>query len=290
MIALVLGIIVGIGLALILGRLKGRAHELTMVMLTPVFTYIVAQWFYGGWEGNVFISTPLGDFKPSELIGLETFLTLFITLLYVNFRGKRALTIDELPGTSALVWAMTGLGIGLSASGWGLLLVPGVALYLFMIWLAHRDPFVGLKARPCGSELGEVASALGYNCLTDENSLSVYKLGNCLLVGGGLVEKFPRWKEVVECMGKVPDLGMGLKLAIHGIYLLPALVGVLMGDGPFTTMGLIALTLFVFFLNLTVTVTLTKGKVREECREVLEEYAEFFRKNKKKGRLDVIID
>ncbi|ASJ07408.1 hypothetical protein [Thermococcus pacificus] len=92
MIGFVIGTVLGIAAALIYGRFKGKAGELTMAAMgIPLFTYLAAMGFYSGWDfagGSVFFSTPLGNFTPNELIGLETFLATLVAFTYVWFAPR----------------------------------------------------------------------------------------------------------------------------------------------------------------------------------------------------------
>ncbi|AJC72653.1 hypothetical protein X802_02100 [Thermococcus guaymasensis DSM 11113] len=48
MIALALGLIVGFGLAFLLGRGKGRKSEMATTLAVPLMVYEVAEGVYGG--------------------------------------------------------------------------------------------------------------------------------------------------------------------------------------------------------------------------------------------------
>ncbi|NJE31473.1 hypothetical protein E3E38_10505 [Thermococcus sp. 18S1] len=290
MIALALGLVVGVGTALLLGKLKGRVHELTMALYTPVFTYLIADGFYGGWRGNVFISTPLGDFTPEELIGIQTFLALLATITYVQFRGRKSLTIDEFPSTSALFWVMLGTGIALSSSALPALVLPGLMLYAIIVLLSERDPFGWLKAESCSGELGELAKSLRFECLTDRESLSVYRIKRHFILGGKVLSDFPRWRELVKCLAELPEAGKKLRAFGYALNLLPVPVGITMGEGLLTALVLTILVLPLYFGGPIISVKRTKTNIPEGCKGVMEEYAEFFRKNKKRGKLDVVID
>ncbi|WP_099210906.1 hypothetical protein [Thermococcus henrietii] len=91
MIALTLGVIVGLGTALALGKIKDRKSELAVSFLMPLLTYEMANGIYGGFGDYVYFSTPIGDFTTSEFIGLQTFIAWLIMLAYVGLRGQRCL-------------------------------------------------------------------------------------------------------------------------------------------------------------------------------------------------------
>ncbi|NJE60173.1 hypothetical protein [Thermococcus sp. 21S7] len=290
MIALALGAIVGFTMAAAAGRLKGRLNELTIAILVPLLTYIVADGFHGGWTGNVFISTPLGDFTPDEMIGLDTFLALLLSLLYVHIRGRRALSIDEFPSFASFATAMIGLAIGLSAGSWHVLLVPGLAVYALLVWLSLRNPFTFLNAVPCGGEAAGVARELGFECLTDRESLGILKVEKHILIGGKAMEMFPRWKEVAGCIARVPASGGGFRVGVYLLYLLPVPVGLVLGEGLLAAAVLVSLAFVIHVLSTVLMVSSTKKRLPEGCREVTEEYRQFFRKNKKRSRFDAVVD
>ena len=63
-----------------------------------------------------------------------------------------------------------------------------------------------------------------------------------------------------------------------------------MGEGMFTALVLTGLVLPLYFVGPIIAVRRTKANIQEGCRGVMEEYREFFRKNRKRGKLDVVID
>lgn len=288
MIALVMGVVIGLGLALLLGRLKDRKSEAAVALLMPLLTYQIAEGFHGGWSGNVFISTPFGDYPPEELVGLETFLSLLVALVYVHLRARKAFEIDEFISFSMFSWAMIGLGIGLSASAWPLMALLGAVLYGLLLWSSKRNPFAGLKAIPCTEEFEELVRKHGFKCLTDENSLGVYRVEGHLLIGGGL-KNFPRWQEVVECVAKNPKCGNPLKVGIAFLYFLPIPVGIALGDGVVTALVLLLLAVLAYLLAAFLSVKAFQRALPKDCGEVMSEYKEFFRRNKKRKKTDIVI-
>jgi|GEM_PF-5619170 len=115
-----------------LGKLKDRTHEITLALYTPVFTYLIADGFYGGQR---ILEEQLGG----RMIGLQTFLALLATIAYAQFRGRKSLTIDEYLSTSTLFWVMLGTGIALSSSALPALVLPGLMLYAIIVLLSERD-------------------------------------------------------------------------------------------------------------------------------------------------------
>ncbi|NJE55488.1 hypothetical protein [Thermococcus sp. 21S9] len=283
MIALTLGLIVGLGTALVLGKLKDRKSELAVSFLLPLLTYEMANGIYGGFGDYVYFSTPLGDFTTSEFIGLQTFLAWLIMLVYVRIRGRGAFEIDEFPSLFAFFWAITAFGLGLSASAWPALALPGLIIYALLAWRGWKNPFWILNARPCSGELEELSRKLGLGCLTDEKSYGVYNFEGTLLVGGRLRE-FPRWKKLIECVAKVREPGRNVNLFLHAIYLSAVPIGVLLGRGITTMLPLLILLLLSYYTTLKLSVSLTRRALRGECRAIAKEYAEFFKEKKRKRR------
>lgn len=283
MIALALGLIVGLGTAFILGRLKDRKLGIAVSFLLPLITYEMANGIYGGFGEYTYFSTPLGDFGPSEFIGLQTFLAWLIMLAYVKLRGREAFEIDEFPSLSAFFWAIAAFGLGLSASAWPALAVPGLAIYALLAWAGSKNSFWAIKAVPCSGELRELSGKLGLGCLTDGTSYGAYKVKGTLLIGGSIME-FPRWRELVGCIAGVPEPGLKLNLFLHALYLLAAPVGILLGRGITTALILLIIILLSYYATLKLTVSLTKRALGRECESLAGEYIEFFREKKRKGR------
>ncbi len=287
MIALALGLIVGLGLAFLLGKVKGRSYELTMALYTPLFVYIIANGLSMQGRGNIFVSTPLGDFQPGELAGVQTFLALILTIIYTGFRGKRALTVDEFPSVSLLTWILIAFGIGLTASESQVLLILGLALYILLGALSRRNPLGWLRATPCQGELADIAGSHGLSCLTDEDGLTIYRVENTLVVGGRLPREFSRWKDVVECMTGLRT-GRTLRVIFYLVPLALPFIGVLMGPGVLTALVLAVLAVPLYFGLLIISVRETRSAMERECEEAVEEYAKFVRE-RKRGKREFVI-
>ncbi len=284
MIGLAIGTALGIVSALIYGRFKGRSGELTMAAMgIPVFTYSTAMGVYGGWNslGKVFFSTPLGDFTPNELIGLETFLATFVAFLYVWIRSKRSLTIDELTGTSLSVGYTLVAGAGLAASGGLLPFLLGLALVAGFGFLSYRNPLRSLKAVPCGESVRDVLKNRELDCLTDNVSYGVYRSRDTLVVGGKFVNEFPRWREVVECFMRVPYTERWQKILGYGSSFLMVGVGFALSPCLFAVVVLYALAFVMIMGTAVYLVRRTERRITEGCRGVMEEYAKFYRKKAK---------
>ncbi|MCD6523997.1 MAG: hypothetical protein J7K48_03235, partial [Thermococcus sp.] len=287
MIALALGLIVGFGLAFLLGKVKGRKSEMATTLAVPLMVYEVAEGVYGGWSGNVFIATPLGDFTPRELVGLETFLALLVVLVCVHLRARGTFEIDEFIGFSTFFWAMVGFGIGLSASGWSLLAIPGLILWGILMWASRRNPLVGLRATPCTDGLSELVSESGLKCLTDEESLGVYRINGYLLVGGK-IGNFPRWREIVRCIAMAPEQRTVQRVIIGLIYLLPVPAGIILGDGIVTALTLLILAVLNYLTVAFLSVRSFQRALPEDCKGVMNEYKKFFKESKKREGKRVI--
>jgi len=294
-IGLLIGTVVWILAALIYGRFKGKTGELTMAAMgIPVFTYLASVGVYGEWNsigGFVFFSTPLGDFAPNQLIGLETFLATFVAFTYVWFRSKGPLTIDELAGTSLSVDYTLVAGAGLAASGGLLPFLLSLALVAGFGFLSHRNPLRALKAAPCGESMKDVLKSRELDCLTDDVSYNVYRSGNTLVVGGKFVKEFPRWREVADCMADFPGSGRGNKVFGYGTLFLLIAIGFVLPIRVFTVLTLYSLAFVFMFINAVYMVKRTKVILREDCQEVMEEYVEFYRKKtKERNKRAVVID
>ncbi len=199
-------------------------------MHSALFVYIVAGGFSGHPDENLFVSTPLGDYQPGQLAGVQTFIALILALIYADFRGKRALTVDEFPSVSLLAWLQFALGIGLASSASPLLAVPGLALYIAFLLLSERNPFGWLRANPCSGELSNFVGTFGLTCLTDEEGLMVYRIRDTVIIGGRVPKEFPEWRKVVKCVVDVPEAGKLFRCAFQ---LLPLTLVLLWGsDGP----------------------------------------------------------
>jgi len=287
MIALAFGLVFGLGTALALGKLKDRKSELAVSFLLPLLTYEMANGLYGGFGDYVYIPTPLGDFTASEFIGLQTFIAWLIMLAYIRLRGRNVFEIDEFPAISAFFWAITAFGLGLSASAWPALAIPGLAVYALLALSGGKDPLRAIKAVPCSGELKELSKKLGLECLSDETGYSAYKVKGTLLVGG-LLREFPRWRELIECLAGVPEPGLRLNVFLHSLYLSAVPIGILLGRGITTALVLLILVLLSYYTALKLTVSLTRRALKDDCRALAKEYAEFFKEKKGKQRKLVV--
>ena len=295
MIGFVIGTALGIISALIYGRFKGKAGELTMAAMgIPLFTYLAAMGFYGGWNSVgdfVFFSTPLGDFTPNELIGLETFLATSVAFTYVWVRSKDALTVDELTGTSLSVGYTLVAGAGLAASGGLLPFLLSLALVTGFGFLSYRDPWRALKAVPCTKILKEVVGGREIDCLTDDVSYGIYRSRGALVIGGKFIEEFPRWKEVVECLMEIPHSDTLQKVLGYGSTFLMTAVGFALRPDLLTVAIMYALAFVLTMGTAAYMVRSTRRYLREDCREVMEEYVEFFRRKvKERDKRAIVVD
>ncbi|ASJ01873.1 hypothetical protein A3L09_00660 [Thermococcus profundus] len=295
MIGFLIGTSLGLLIALLYGRFRGRAGEIEVAVLMPFFTYLLSLQFYGnfGILGAVaVVSTPIGNFVQSRFsIGLDTALAIIVAVAYIWFRSKGALSVDEYLSAGLSLWAIFGMNIGLMATAGPGFMLLGFAVLAILIFLSIRNPFQSLNAAPCGGELGELARREGFNCLSDRTSYSVYKVGYTIIVGGKLPEEFPQWREVVECMLTASSSGVWNKVLGYGFAFLPGIVGVFMEPGLLALLLIPALAFVLIMLQGSYNVRRTRKNLPKECGEVMDEYAEFYRRKvKEKDRKAIVID
>ena len=272
MIALAIGVVVGIPVAIITGRLLGKASEV-LIALTgiPLITYAIALHELGMFIG---LNVSIEVFSPEFIAGAETFLGLIVALLYTYFVTRRRLRIDDFIQISLTSLPYTILGIALAAQFWPGFLALGMILVAVMMVLSLRNPLRGLNVKPCPQELGD--------CLTDEDSLMCAVVKDTILVGGRALREFPRAKELVECMKRAGKPSSTRKAAGLLLSLLP-LLAVLMPSGDITIVAGLGMAYLSTLLSATL---LTRGRATP-CPELTKEYREFLRKRKRK--LDVTV-
>jgi len=272
MIALVMGVVIGIPVAFILRKLLGKASEaLIAITGVPLITYTLALQELGPFAGpNVSIE----GFSPEFIAGTETFLGLIIALTYVELRTRKGLRIDDFIQIGFISLPYISLGIALASQFWPGFLAVGIALIGIVVALSMKNPLRGLNVKPCPQEIGD--------CLTDEDSLMGAVIGGAVIVGGRTLREFPKARELVECMkraGKPSSLRKATGLLVS---LLP-LLAVLLPPGDITVIaGLVA----AYISTLIGAALVTKGQPAP-CPEVAREYREFLRKRKRK--IDVAV-
>lgn len=272
MIALVLGVVIGIPIAFILGKLLGRASEaLIAITGVPLITYIIALQELGLFaDQNVSIE----GLSPELIAGTETFLGLIIALTYVEIRTRKGLGIDDFLQISVTSLPYTSFGVALAAQFWPGFIVGGLILIGAMVAMSLRNPLRGLNVRPCPPEIGE--------CLTDDDSLMSARVRDTLLVGGRALKEFPRVKELVECIKRTSKLSGPRRAAIFLISLLPLLTA-LLSPGDIT----LVVSLAVAYASMLIGAVLATKRQPSPCPELAEEYREFLRKRKRK--LDIAV-
>ncbi|AFK23229.1 hypothetical protein [Pyrococcus sp. ST04] len=286
MIPLVLGLIVGFGMGILLGKLSNKKKEISMIMLTPLVVYIISLGFYGGWNSNVFLSTPFGDFKGDELVGVNTFLAVILVVLYLHIRSKNTFSVDEFPSFSNFRYPLIAGQLGLAITGWKILAIPSIVIYLGVTWLWERDLFMILNAKPCSDDVKSFVEKFGYRCLMDSESIGVYKFKDYILVGGRLLKACSRWRDIVRCISDIPTPGKGVNVLLNLLYLLPLFVGFLLSAGDVSALIIITLVLGVYLLSLGILVRISRRKIGNDCRDILGEYRKFLKESKKKyGKL-----
>ncbi|AFL95941.1 hypothetical protein CL1_1745 [Thermococcus cleftensis] len=271
MIALAMGVIVGIPVAFILGKLLGKASEaLIAITGVPLITYALALQELGPFAGpNVSI-----EGSPEFTAGTETFLGLIIALTYVELRTRKGLRIDDFIQISFISLPYISLGVALASQFWRGFLAVGIALIGIVVALSMKNPLRGLNVKPCPQEIGD--------CLTDEDSLMGAVIGGAVIVGGRTLREFPRARELVECMkraGKPSSLRKATGLLVS---LLP-LLAVLLPPGDITVIAGLATA---YISTLIGAALVTKGQPAP-CPGVAREYREFLRKRKRK--IDVAV-
>ena len=270
MIALVMGVIIGIPAALIIGKLLGKASEVLIALMgVPIVTYGFALI-----EGQTFIgkNVSIEGFFPESLVGLELFLGLIMAMAYVSLRTRKGLRIDDFIQISVTSLPYTSFGIALAAQYWPGFIVVGLVLIGVMVAMSLRNPLRGLNVRPCPPEVGD--------CLTDDDSLMSARVEGTILVGGRALKEFPKAKELVECLGRIKKPSRPRRAAIFLVSLLPILTA-LLPPGDIT----IAVGLAIALVSSIVVASLLTKRQSIPCPELAEEYREFLRKRKKK--LDV---
>ena len=272
MIALTIGVIVGIPLALITKKLLGKTSEVLVALIgIPLITYAIALYELGMFAG---LNASIEGFSPEFIAGAETFLGLIVALLYTNFVTRKGMRIDDFIQISLTSLPYTILGIALAAQFWPGFLVLGMILVAITTVLFLKNPLRGLNTKPCPPELGD--------CLTDDDSLMTAVVKDTILIGGRTLREFPKAKELVECMKRAGKPSNTRKAAALLVSLLP-LLAVLTPPGDLT----IVVGLGMAYLSTLVSAALiTKGQPTP-CPELTKEYREFLRKRKRKLDVEV---
>lgn len=269
MIGLAFGTVIGIASALVLGKWKGKAVELqSALLIIPAATYAMAEvWAVELEEKGYTISVE--GFSPSFLFGLELFAAFLIATAYVGLRSRKGLTIDEFIQSSLVLLPTQTFALALAVQFSPLLLIPGLLVILLELVLSLKNPLKNLKARPCEGLNWEG------ECLTDEESRMVGRVGEVILLGGFTRKNFPRLGELLECLKNSKQAGKGRRALATLIRLLP-LAAALAPMGVLTiTLGGILVILSSILSAMALTIR------RPECGEVEREFREFLRKNKR---------
>ena len=272
MIALVMGIAIGIPITLIMGRLLGKANGiLTALIVIPITTYAFALYEVGIFRG---LNASIDGFSPEFIAGLETFMALLVALAYVELRTRKGLRIDDFIQTSITLLPYVSLAIALASQFWPGFLATGMLLILIVVAGSLRNPGKGLSLKPCPPEFGD--------CLTDENSLMSVIVGGRILVGGRALREFPRAGELIECMKRAEGISPMRKVVGFLVSLAP-LGAMMLPFGEITVaVGLVA----AYVSTLTAAAMLTKGR-SIPCPELAKEYRNFLKEKKRK--IDVAV-
>ncbi len=114
-----------------------------------------------------------------------------------------------------------------------------------------------------------------------------FKSGNLLFVGGLVVKEFSAWKELAECLLKIPDRGRQEAMLLLAIGFLPSLALFTIPEGIPAVLAYGGIVIVTQVLLGWFSTWRTRKNLLE-CSSVLMEYSEFLRK--KKGKLDLVID
>ena len=272
MIALAMGIIVGIPIAFIAGKLLGKASEvLIAIMGIPLITYAIALHELGIFTD---LRASIEGFSPEFIAGTETFLGLIIALTYAGLRTRKGLRIDDFIQMGFTSLPYISLGVALASQFWPGFLAIGMALTLIVILASLKNPLRGLSVRPCPPEIGD--------CLSDEDSLMAAIVGNKVIAGGRVLKEFPKARELIECMKRAEKNSTGRKVVGILASFLP-LLAVLLPPGDLTVvMGLAT----AYVSTLIGAAVVTKGR-STPCPELAKEYRKFLRERKRK--IDVAV-
>ena len=272
MIALVMGIVIGIPIALIMERLLGKANgTLIAIMGIPLITYAIALHELGMFTG---LNASIEGFSPEFIAGTETFLGLIVALAYVELRTREGLSIDDFIQTSITLLPYVSLAIALAFQFWPGFLAAGMTLVALMAVSSLRNPLKGLRVNPCPPDFGD--------CLTDENSLMSVIVGGRILVGGRVLREFPRAGELIECMKRAKGISPMRKVIGFLVSLVP-LGAIMLPPGEVT----VAVGLATAYVStLAAAAMLTKGRTIP-CPEINEEYRKFLKERKRK--IDVAV-
>lgn len=266
MIGLVVGTLLGILLALIAGRLRGRGSEIFMSLLgIPVFTYAFSVPFAETWPRNTYICAGT-CLTPTQWAGVWVFLSFLVAVVYSYFRARESLSIDEYVQVSYLALGIFAGAVVLSSTLLPALIVPGILAYALLVWPREESSIKFLKVE-------RTDFLEGAEVYTDENSMMAFKNGRTLFIGGAVLKEFPRSRELAECTLKAPNPSPGMKLAILIVGFLPATLLFLVPRGVLAIAAYGIVVLMTFLLLGKVAVSRTNKRLPEECREVLKEYS-----------------
>ena len=280
MIGLALGLIIGLGGALLLGKLKGRNYELFMAIFgVPVFTYAISVASAQDWFKNTYLCL-WTCMHPLQWAGIEVLVSYLIGFTYFYIRSRKALSIDDYIQLAYLSIGVSACSVTLSATLLHPLLLPGLALYIYLLWPREGIPLRFL----CVEKVGTLGGA---ECYTDGGGKMAFKSGNLLFVGGLTVKEFPAWKELAECLLRIPDRGKSEVMLLLAVGFLPSLVLFTIPEGIPAVLAyggiVIATQVLLGWFS-----TWRTRKNLPDCSSVLVKYSEFLRKNK--GKLDIVID
>ncbi|WP_461866149.1 hypothetical protein [Thermococcus sp.] len=270
MIALLLSALIGTGIAFIAGKVKGKGAEIVGIATAiPFFTYALSAPL---WD----IAADVVGVSLREWAGFEVFASLILAITLIEMRAGKSLSIDEyiqaVPLSSFVLSAEVGL-VGTLSRLWYLL---SVIILLLLALHSEKNPERWIRCR----------SFEGL-CFTDDESRSAYVLANRVFVGGFTLQNFSSVEKLIRCLLKTAEKtreavrGMG-----YAFLLAPALIIPLLSRDFLSALILALVVTFpVYYLWALSLVVLSRKRAPAECREVLDEYAAFMRKTKRKGEI-----
>ncbi|AMQ19183.1 hypothetical protein [Thermococcus peptonophilus] len=281
MIEFAVGTSLGILLAFIVGRLRGRGSEvITALFGIPVFTYAFSVPFRESWPDNTYICAGT-CLSLLQWAGMEVFLSSLVAVAYSYLKARKSLSIDEYIKVSYLALGIFAGAVTLSSTLLPALIVPGILAYTLFTWPRKGSSIKFLKVERAGF-------LEGVEVYTDEKSIMAFKDGRMLFIGGAVLKEFPRSREFAECILKAPNPSSAMKLAILIVGFLPATLLFIVPRGVLAIAVYGIVILMTTMLLGKVAVSGANKRLPEECREVLKEYSDFIRE--KKGKLDIVID
>ncbi|GAB6101323.1 hypothetical protein JCM16138_05460 [Thermococcus atlanticus] len=275
MIALLLSALIGTGMAFIAGKVKGKGAEIVgFATAVPFFTYAIGAPLWN-------IAGDVVGFNLRGFAGFEVFASLILAIALIEVRAREALSIDEYiqvaPLSSFVLSAGAGL-VGTLSRMWYLL---SVIILLLLMFFPEKNPERWMRCQPF--------EGFGVPCITDDESRSAYVIANRVFVGGFTLQNFSSVEKLIACLLRAAEkTKRAARVLGYTCLLAPALIVPLLSWDFLSALILaLAVTFLCYYLWALSMVVLSRRRVPAECREVLEEYAGFMRKTKRKREIIV---